>query len=122
MAEGADILGFHDYEQKRCGRFRAITYDGALTRFSCCKNCKAVVHCKHMHSHSKRCRIGTLNPELLHSSLLEESETGAQGQDLRAKNRLLANQGRNSIALKMTRKWPQKWPRNGILKKDICPH
>ena len=30
----------------------------------------------------------------------------------------LAFLGRNSIALKMAR----KWPRNGILKKDICPN
>ena len=31
-------------------------------------------------------------------------------------------QGRNSIALNMARKGPQKWPPNGILKKDICPN
>ena len=92
VEEGADVVGFHDYAQKRCGRFRAVTHDGALTRFSCCKNCKAVVHCRHMHSHSKRCRIGTLNPELLHSAASEEaSSPSMQGQELRAKNRLLAN-------------------------------
>ena len=33
-----------------------------------------------------------------------------------------AAQGRNSIALKMAGKWPRKWPRNGILKKDIRPN
>ena len=35
---------------------------------------------------------------------------------------IIEYQGRNSIALKMARKGPQKWPRNGILKKDIRPN
>ena len=29
-------------------------------------------------------------------------------------------QGRNSIPFKIVRKWPQKWPQNGILKKNMC--
>ena len=32
------------------------------------------------------------------------------------------SQGRNSIALKVSQKRLRKWPRNGILKKDICPN
>ena len=92
VGEGVvDVVGFHDYLQKRCGRFRAVTYDGALTRYSCCKNCKAVVHCKNMHSHSKRCRIGTLTFPARTADASEEEASPSQGQELRAKNRLLAN-------------------------------
>ena len=89
VEEGVDVVGFHDYLQKRCGRFRAITYDGALTKYSCCKNCKAVVYFKYMHSHFKKCKIKML--KFPAETATSEEISPSQGQELRAKNRILAN-------------------------------
>ena len=50
-SENDDVIGYIGYDQTRYGRYRAITYDGNLTPYSCCKNCKAVIHHKSLESH-----------------------------------------------------------------------
>ena len=58
-------------------------------RYSCCKNCKAVVHYKNMYSHSQRCKIA--NMKFPTNFAITQETSGSQGQELRAKNRVLAN-------------------------------
>ena len=43
VKENADAIGFHEYKQDRWGRFNALTYDGTLLPYSCCKDCRVVI-------------------------------------------------------------------------------
>ena len=58
VTENDDVIGYREYKQDRWGRFNALTYDGALIPYSCCKDCRAVIEYRDLTRHGKVCKAG----------------------------------------------------------------
>ena len=96
-SENDSVIGYIGYDQTRYGRYRAITYDGNLTPYSCCKNCKAVIHHKSLESHRDECKVKSWSKR---SKLLQHGNTqhfssmiksNSRGQEYRAQNKAMCN-------------------------------
>ena len=96
-SENDSVIGYIGYDQTRYGRYQAITYDGNLTPYSRCKNCKAVIHHKNLESHREECKVKAWSKR---SKLLQHGNTqhfssmiksDSRGQEYRAQNKAMCN-------------------------------
>ena len=58
VTENDDVIGYREYKQDRWGRFNALTHDGALIPYSCCKDCQTVIEYQNLTRHGKVCKVG----------------------------------------------------------------